>query len=197
MSLFAQTIRALPDAVEKGAILSVRDAALVVKDIFLTGPPSVGLPRSSPLPKASGARWGARFKEGKSQGRYPYALVSYVGPVHWFEQGTKKHNIVSRKVGGSKASRAAMNVGPGMFSQSVVTFTRTSGRGKLGPGIRRTAIKGRGVVRTPMGMRAYVRHPGQRPRPFFARVKAQSSVAATRVVASGVRRNIVASGFGR
>lgn len=89
-------------------------------------------------------KWGTFVKKANAT-RNPEAIVAYRGPVHWWESGTSAHLIVSRKVGGSRKSRGAMSPGPGMF------------KGK------------RGAVSTPAGPRAYARHLGQRPEPFFAR----------------------------
>ena len=79
--------RALSSFIGEGRRDTVMDAALVTKDEFLKGPPRVGLPRNASL------SWGAGFEIKGS--RNPAALVSYRGPVHWWESGTGPHIVTA------------------------------------------------------------------------------------------------------
>ncbi len=104
----------------------------------------------------AGRKWGTTVKPAKSNTN-PQAVVKYRGKVHLIESPTKPHTIISRKYGGSKATRGAVTPGPGMFA-----------------GRRRGAVT---VGGRPF---AYARHPGTKGRPFFGRVKAKAPDVAVR-----------------
>lgn len=125
-------------------------------------------------PNLAGVKWGSKVKRATSA-HNPTALVHYVGPVHWFEGGTKEHQISSKKLGGSRKSR-----GQATYRDAV-----TGGLLEL------AAVSYGGKVRWA------VTHPGMRPRPFFARVKRDGPKVATDVYASeGVTKPIRRAGFG-
>ena len=171
-------VSALTMFIGEGRRDSVMDAALVTKDEFLKGPPRVGLPRNASL------SWGAGFEiKGTSN---PTALVSYRGPVHWWESGTGPHIVTPKGFRGSRRSRTAR-------AASTPLGARTGNRlsqAKVGRGASQ-------ALRFPDGnVRRTAFHPGMRARPFFHRVKANAAPAATRTVQSGLRRNIARAGFG-
>ncbi len=120
----------------------------------------------------AGRKWGTTVKTAKSNVN-AQALVKYRGPVHWFESGTKRHTIVSRKFGGSKASRGSVDI-PGRPWVGMYAGTRR-----------------RGAIRTPQGMRAYAEVAGMKPRPFFGRVKAKAPDIAVRELKTATTQAIV------
>lgn len=160
----------LAGAISAGKKQTVMDAALVVKDEFLAGPPRSGLKKgASPGSKRA---WNAGFDI--KGGANPTALVKYRGNVHWTERGTDPHFIVASAYGRGRRSRV-----------------RNAEAGTLGS--RR--FQGAKAIKTPFGLRAWAIHPGQKARPFFSRVKDLSGPAAIRTVRSGLRRNMARSGF--
>lgn len=178
----------LGTTIQRGKRTTLTDMALVAKDEMNEGVKRVGLTPGRKLRNAGNFR-GASFDLKGTQN--PVALMRYrTAFPSWFEYGTKTHAIVTRKVGGPKRSRGQMPTGPGMFGGRRTYIT--------GAGRQRTSnVRGAGAVRTPQGMRAYARHPGMKPRPFWQGTKRRAMKAVPEVARQGLRRNIVASGWGR
>lgn len=104
----------------------------------------------------------------------PQSLVRYQGQLGWLEYGTKPHLLVSKRAGGSRASRQQLTPGPGMFG----------GRNRR-----------RATIRTPFGFRPYAKHPGSRAKPFFKNVPAKAGPVAARQLDRSVRTAFRESGF--
>lgn len=173
----ATKIGRVATAVDRGRKQTVLEMGLAAKDEFLAGPPRVGLGRRSRL---AGAKWGAGFNIKGT--RNPTALVSYRGPVHWFQGGTRPHFITPKGFRGSRRSRGERAAG--------------------GLGNRVSAAKvGRGAnqaMRLPDGgIRRTVWHPGMRARPFFRGVKRQVEKKVPEVAAKRLNRNIRDAHWGR
>lgn len=138
-------------AIEFQSERAAKAGAEATRAIFVN---TAAMSPGSALPRHSGARWGARYNiRGKKR---PTALVSYVGPVHLVHNPTKPHWILSKKAGGTAATR-------GMG----VDFN-----------------EGRQAIRTPRGLRYYVaKHPGTRGKPWFARTKDTVQSIVPRIIA--------------
>jgi hypothetical protein len=150
---FARKFERAAHAVDTAQRAAVNQGAEVVSDVlFREAMRSIG------GTQLAGAKWGTRVQKATAV-RNPTALISYKGPVHWFERGTGPHTIVSRKVGGSKHSRGDFDLGEGMFDG-----------------------RARGAIRTPRGIRAYANPRGMKARPFFDRAKNQSREPAAREI---------------
>lgn len=151
---------------------SVNASARVVEDVFYReAAKSIG------GPKIAGKPWRTKSRPAKSATN-PQALVFYQGPVHWFDKGTRPHTIVTKKLGGSRESRGAVEI-PGRPWRGMFA------------GARR-----RGAIRTPMGFRAYARHPGMKARPFWRRTKdASRGVARDAYRRHGVTDALRGAGF--
>jgi len=189
--LFLRTAR----AVEQGKKQTITDAALVAKDIMNESVTRAGLPPGSSFRGKPGVFKGAYFNvRGKTN---PVALVGFrpLGVAVLWDAGSKKHTIVSKKAGGTAKSRGAMTTGPGMFGQTSVSFTRTAGKGKAGPGIRRGSFKTKGAIRTPMGIRSHVDHPGQRGRNFGRGMNARLRKAMPEVMGDSTMQQIARAGW--
>lgn len=171
----AKKLTALAGSMQEGRRTSVMDAALVAKDTFNDGLRHVGV-----HPGTGRLRIGAAFNiKGTSN---PTALVSYKGPAHWFEYGTKDHVVVSKKLGGSRQSRTQLVPGEGMFAAKST---------------KRRGVRRRGAVMTPAGPRAYAKVRGMRRRPFWQNTKRLTAQRATNTLREGLRRNIFHAGFGK
>jgi hypothetical protein len=111
----------------------------------------------------------ARFDIKGSQN--PTSLLKATGVAHWWERGTQPHTLISRKYGGSRKSRGAIEPRPGMWQ-----------------GKRR-----RGAIRTPMGPRAHARHPGQRATPFWADTVNDTKKAAGPIMRADTQSKLIRS----
>lgn len=143
---FSGKINRAANAIKFNEERAVKAGSLVAKDLFISTAP---MSRGS---RIAGARWGARFDVVGAI--HPTALVRYTGPVHLVHNPTKPHWVISRRAGGSKASR-----GQGRFRS-----------------------RGRQGVRTPQGVRYYARHPGTTGKRWFPTTKATARRAVPPVV---------------
>lgn len=159
-------------AIGEGKKRSVMDAALVTKDEFLAGPPRSGLPRSAS--PGSKRPWSTGFDI--KGGANPTALVGYRGNVHWTERGTDPHLIVASGFGRGRRGRLSR-----------------AAAGRLGS--LRDPSNAKAVTPAAGLARAVVRHPGQKARPFFDKVKDKSADAALETLRTGLRRNMARAGF--
>lgn len=100
--------------------------------------------------------------------RNPTALLRATGVAHWWERGTKPHTIISRKYGGSRASRGQVTTGPGMFRSS----------------------RRRGAVTVGTQPFAYARHPGRKPTPFWGDTKTAVQDEAPRALREDTQRKL-------
>lgn len=188
---------------------AVENAALFAKEEFIKGGVAAGLTPGGNLPRASKARWGARYdiKGFKN----PTALVRYVGPVHWAFKGTERHFIAARQLGNFRQGRRTKVV----HGKKVKVRTRSAramrleaqvganaafggtNRGVFGSlrsvknGKRALTIPGAGTPK------AYAFHPGHRGRNAWPIVQNRIRLGAPKVFAPSYQRAIVKSGFGR
>ena len=169
------------NAVDKGRHTTITQMALAAKDEFAAGPPRVGIRRGA---KLAGAKWGAKFNVRKRPN--PTALISYRGPLHWIQGGTKGHFITPKGFAGSRSSRGLR------AAESAI------GVGRNRVSTRKVARGGRQAMRFADGnVRRSVFHPGARAKPFFGGVKRRVRVVVPRVAESQLNRNIIQSGWGR
>lgn len=201
---------------------AVEQAALFAKEEFIRGAVAAGLRQGGALPKASGARWGARYDVKGT--RNPTAMVRYVGPVHWAFSGTKPHTIVASQFGNFRAGTrreyangrvervrarnrraealedelganlAFGGSGRGLFGDAL-SRTRSADAKRLAKGRRLRARKR--ALKTPDGLRAYAFHPGHRGRNTWPAVKARIERGTPAVFADANRNALIRSGFGR
>ena len=134
-------------AIPKANRDAVAKAALVVKlRVLARAAPATG--GDLKFSGTGGRKVGVRFKiEGES------AFVKATGPFQWLERRVKRHSIVPKGAGGSRASRSAF------VSQAFGTGTRSLsfGTGKTG------ALKFSGAGKDGSGFAAYSRSAGGHP----------------------------------
>lgn len=167
----ARRLGSVATAVERGQREAVNQTAFVAKQEMIDGIGKSGVKPSSML---GGRKWSVGYNV-RGQTR-PMALVSYRGPVHWIEGGTKPRVVGARRLG----TRAGIqrNVGSGSF-----------GRFRSSRGAKALNIPG-------IGFRAYANHPGTRARPFWTRTKARIAQRGPEVMQHQLRRQIARSSFG-
>lgn len=164
------------NAIPKANRATVTNAAQAGKAVMLAGAAKSGLTPGSSLPRKNrsgkpGPKWGVRYTIKGD--REPSAVLKYVGPVHWIDQGTKPHLIVPRnararmgrisKKSGPNASQAAM-------AAALFGFMGGGGGAGLG-GSDLTSGKGGVLSYGSNQFSRYVMHPGTAARPFWQDTK--------------------------
>ena len=172
--------------IDRGRRTTMLDMALGAKEEMNEGVKKAGLPPGSSFYGRPNVFRGARFDLKGSAN--PVAFMSYraPGPAAIFNAGAKPHAIVPKRYGLSKAKRGALPasvIGPGMWATRTSRRTTTSGR--------------RPAIVTPQGVRAGAYHPGVRGRRFWPATQRRVEQVVPEIARQGLRRNIVAAGWGR
>ncbi len=193
---------------------AVEESALWAKEAMLRGGVAAGLRRGGALPRASGAKWGARYDIKGT--RNPTALIRYVGPVHWAFSGTEDHFIVASRYGNFRSSKRK---GGRSRSASAISLEREVGANAAFGGSNRgrfaglaakqaqadakRAKGGRSVrarkqaLRTPQGLRAYAFVRGAKGRNTWPQTKKSIEDRTPAVFVRMHRHSLISAGFGR
>lgn len=144
-----------------------------------------------PSSRLAGRPWSVGFNV-KGANR-PTALVSYRGPVHWIESGTKPHVIGARLLGtrGSIAYNAGQQTASGSTRGSFGPFMEFT-NSRNGPRAR----KGKRALSWGVGPKAWAFHPGTRARPFWKRAKTAVAQQAPHEMQRQLRRQLFRAGLG-
>lgn len=180
-------LNAVATTVDRGKSAAVTEVALVAKTIMVAEAGRSGL---RPTTRLGGRPWSVGFAPPKGK---PQTIVSYRGPVHWIEGGTKAHVIGAKHLGtrGSIAYNAGTRTASGSTRGSFGPFmtTTTSRRGTR-------SRAGKKALSWGVGPKAWAFHPGTRARPFWKRAKAQIAVRGPQEMQRQLRSQIVRAGFG-